>query len=471
MKGSVDLYALPLSPPSRSVHLLLNILGVEYNYIEVDVLGGGTRTPEFLAMNPQHTVPVLKHGDFPVSESRAILVYICQVFKAGDKFYPSRDPKTKAVINQRMNFDLGLLYRKIGDAVTPVCFGIRNDIPEQERNSVDVVMQDTDQYLAKSKYFGGENLSLADFSLLASITVYEACEKGLKPLSNYPNIENWLNTMKTELPGYAEIGQPGVDAYKAWFETSFHDDTQNVINVFNIDADIAKKMQHTSVDLYALPLSPPSRSVHLLLTKLGVQHKYIEVDVLGGETRTDEFLAMNPQHTVPVLKHGDFAISESRAILIYICHAFLNGDKLYPENDPKAIAIINQRLNFDLGILYRKIGDAVTPVCFGLKNDVPEKERNSVDEAMKDTEDYLSKSKYFGGDDLSLADFSLLASITVYEACEKGLTPLSEYPNIEKWLNTMKTELPSYTEIGQPGVDAYRAWFETSYKPSTQDSV
>ena len=29
---------------------------------------------------------------------------------------------------------------------------------------------------------------------------------------------------------------------------------------------------------------------------------------MGGGTRTDEFLAMNPQHTVPVLKHGDFAI-------------------------------------------------------------------------------------------------------------------------------------------------------------------
>jgi len=227
-------------------------------------------------------------------------------------------------------------------------------------------------------------------------------------------------------------------------------------------------MQHTPVDLYALPLSPPSRSVHLLLTQLGVHHKYIEVDVMGGGTRTDEFLAMNPQHTVPVLKHGDFAISESRAILIYVCQSFLNGDKFYPENDPQKIAIINQRLNFDLGILYRKIVDAVTPVCFGLTNDIPDKERENVDGAMKDTEDYLSKSKYFGGDDLSLADFSLLASITVYEACEKGLTPLSEYPNTEKWLKTMKTELPSYKEIGQPGVEDYRAWFETSYKPSEQ---
>jgi len=220
--SSVDLYGIHLSPPTRSVNLLLKSLNVESKLIEVDVLGGGTRTPEFLAMNPQHTVPVLKHGDFPISESRAILIYLCQVFN-GEKFYPTQDPKALAVVNQRINFDLGILYRRIADAVAPVCFGIRNDIPDKERKSVDEAMKWTDDYLAKHKYFGGDTLTLADFSLIASVSTYESCMKGLEPISKYPNIEKWLNTFKSEMPGYAEVGQPGVDQYKAWFETSYHE--------------------------------------------------------------------------------------------------------------------------------------------------------------------------------------------------------------------------------------------------------
>ena len=39
-------------------------------------MGGGTRTPEFLSLNPQHTVPVLVDGDHVVTESRAALVYL-----------------------------------------------------------------------------------------------------------------------------------------------------------------------------------------------------------------------------------------------------------------------------------------------------------------------------------------------------------------------------------------------------------
>jgi len=228
--GDIKLYGIPLSPPSRCVHLTLKLLDIKHEYIEVDVLGGGTNTPEFLAMNPQHTVPVLTHGNFALSESRAILVYLCEAFGA-DRYYPKGKPKTTAIINQRMNFDIGILYKTIANAVIPVCFKQRHHVEEKDKKSVDEVMQWTDNYLDDSTYFAGDFLSVADISLLAAVTTYEACMKAFGPLSKYPNVEKWLNNMKKELPGYAEVGEPGMIDYKNWFEESFMDTKDEVTNI------------------------------------------------------------------------------------------------------------------------------------------------------------------------------------------------------------------------------------------------
>merc|ERR1719477_466464 len=53
----LELHAFPASPPSRAVHMALDLLGLEYKYVEVAVLEGATRIPEYLSMNPQHTAP------------------------------------------------------------------------------------------------------------------------------------------------------------------------------------------------------------------------------------------------------------------------------------------------------------------------------------------------------------------------------------------------------------------------------
>ena len=90
--SSLELHALPLSPPSRSVHMTLDYLGLEYKYVDIDVLGGGTRTPEFLAMNPQHTVPVLVDGNTVITESRAAITYLVAVHKLSNEhaqLYPT----------------------------------------------------------------------------------------------------------------------------------------------------------------------------------------------------------------------------------------------------------------------------------------------------------------------------------------------------------------------------------------------
>ena len=71
--------------------------------------------------------------------------------------------------------------------------------------------------------------------------------------------------------------------------------------------------------LYSMQRSGNSYKARLALAQLGIPYRLVEVDILRGESRTPEFLAMNPSGQVPLLEipPGRY-ISESNAILWYL---------------------------------------------------------------------------------------------------------------------------------------------------------
>src|SRR5216684_3173546 len=67
----------------------------------------------------------------------------------------------------------------------------------------------------------------------------------------------------------------------------------------------------------------------LALAQLAIPHRLIEVDIDKGETRTPEFLAMNPNGRIPLLALDDGAyLAESNAILCYLAE----GSALMPKD-------------------------------------------------------------------------------------------------------------------------------------------
>ena len=70
---------------------------------------------------------------------------------------------------------------------------------------------------------------------------------------------------------------------------------------------------------------------------------------------------MNPQHTIPTMKDGDFCLNESRPIATYLASKYGKDDKLYP-NDVTTRAIIDQRLYFDMGVFYKAFGEIVVSI-------------------------------------------------------------------------------------------------------------
>lgn len=58
---------------------------------------------------------------------------------------------------------------------------------------------------------------------------------------------------------------------------------------------------------------------HAVLHEIGCPFELIRVDTAKGENRQPAYLALNPNHRVPTLVHGDRVIYESAAILLYLC--------------------------------------------------------------------------------------------------------------------------------------------------------
>ena len=99
------------------------VLGIEYEYVLCDLQEGDNFKPEYLKINPQHTVPTLNDNGFIVTESRPIATYLCDKYGKDDKLYP-KDLNVRATVDSRLFFDIGTFYKAFGDCVVSTIKGI-----------------------------------------------------------------------------------------------------------------------------------------------------------------------------------------------------------------------------------------------------------------------------------------------------------------------------------------------------------
>ncbi|XP_067618335.1 glutathione S-transferase 1-1-like [Eurosta solidaginis] len=194
----MDFYYKPASPPCRSVLLAANQLGIELNKKVVSLQAGEHLKPEYLKLNPQHTVPTVVDNGFAIWESRAILIYLVQKYGKDDSLYP-KHPQQQAVVNQRLFFDLGSLSKSFGDYYIPLIFAKKPADPEKYK-AVETAVEFLNTFLEGNDYVAGDHLTVADLSILASISTLDAV--GFE-LSKYANVTRWYESCK-KLPGWQE---------------------------------------------------------------------------------------------------------------------------------------------------------------------------------------------------------------------------------------------------------------------------
>ncbi len=96
---------------------------------------------------------------------------------------------------------------------------------------------------------------------------------------------------------------------------------------------------------------------HWMLLELGLEYEFHPIQARSGETHTEEFKRLNPRHKIPVLRHGQFVLTESAAIIQYLSETFADSKELYVPKDATSRATLNEWCYFivselDAGSLY-----------------------------------------------------------------------------------------------------------------------
>ena len=187
--------------------------------------------------------------------------------------------------------------------------------------------------------------------------------------------------------------------------------------------------------LYNVAYSGNSYKVRLLRAQVGIACDIVEIDILQGESRTTEFLKINPNGRTPVLDDNGFVLAESNAILAYLAR----GTKFLPEAR-KRWALVFQWMFFEQYSHEPYI--ATSRFLLQHKPDTPERaaalavRRDSGWAALKLMEGHLSKNDFFVGD-YSIADIALFAYTHV---SHEGGFPLDDFPKIRTWIERAKAQ-------------------------------
>ena len=202
------LYSMQRSGNCYKVRLALAQLGIAHDIVEIDILKGDSRTPDFLTKNPNGQIPLLElaSGRY-LPESNAILCFLGE----GTPLL-SDDPLVRAETLQWLFFEQHAIVPNIGAAY--FWLALVKGGRELQQYALDDWMEEgnralrvMDSHLAGRPFFAGEHYSVADIALYAYTHRAQECDFDL---SGYAAIRAWLGRVAAQ-PGHISMEQgPGL---------------------------------------------------------------------------------------------------------------------------------------------------------------------------------------------------------------------------------------------------------------------
>ena len=183
------------------IKLLTALLEIQHEWIHVDILEGGTQTPEFLNKNPNGKIPIAELADGRcLSESNAIINFL-----ASDSALASSDPYEYAKVQQWQFFEQYSHEPFIAVArFIAKYLGLPDDRRaeyEAKQEGGHKALRIMEEQLQQTPYLTGGQLSTADISLYAYTHVAGECGFDLQ---SYPAVRQWLNLIQSE-PKYVAM--------------------------------------------------------------------------------------------------------------------------------------------------------------------------------------------------------------------------------------------------------------------------
>ena len=171
------------------IKLMLELLGIEYQWVAMDILKGETKSEAFLAKNPNGKIPVLELDDGTcLWESNAILNFLAD----GTAFLPS-EPRLRTQVLQWQFFEQ---YSHEPYVAVARFIQLYQGLPAERQKEYEEchvrgykAFKVMEQQLSRTPYLVGEHYSIADITLYAYTHV---AHEGGFDLTDYPAIRAWL---------------------------------------------------------------------------------------------------------------------------------------------------------------------------------------------------------------------------------------------------------------------------------------
>jgi glutathione S-transferase len=190
------------------------------------------------------------------------------------------------------------------------------------------------------------------------------------------------------------------------------------------------------IAIYGDSISGNCLKIKFVCDRLGIAYRWIETSVLKAETRTPEFLAMNPAGQVPVVKLADGRmLAQSNAIILYLAE----GSDLIPADAFDRALMLQwmfwEQYSHETVIAVRRFHKSYLKK---LEAEIDAALLPKGERVLGVMNDHLDKEPYFVAGKLTLADIALVAYT---RWAHEGGFDLARHPKVREWVRRVESDL------------------------------
>jgi glutathione S-transferase len=196
------------------------------------------------------------------------------------------------------------------------------------------------------------------------------------------------------------------------------------------------------IKLYGHEISGNSYKVKLLLELLHIEYEWMRVDLMKGEQKSLEYLALNPFGQVPVLVDGETTLADAQAILVYLARQY-GGDRWLPL-DALPLAQVIRWLSTTAGEVRQGPENARLYHLFGAGTKINiDRATQKAEYILTQLDEHLSTRTWLEFDRPTIADVAVFPYVAL---ARDGKIDLDGYPHVLAWIDRVK-QLPGYVPM------------------------